>query len=118
MFYSGHGSGGPVFLHPESHLLVLGPPRSGKTRSVVVPNILCANGPVIATSTKNDLIDETSQARGQIGNVMVFDPSGMVSIPSHARRVYWSPINPNGSYSEILSVTRAMIDSSTLAGTS
>lgn len=118
MFYSGHGSGGPVFLHPESHLLVLGPPRSGKTRSVVVPNILCADGPVIATSTKNDLIDATSLARDRVGKVMVFDPSGRVNVPSHATRVYWSPINPNGTYSEILSTTRAMIDSSMLTGQS
>ncbi len=114
MFYAGRGIGGPVFLPRESHLLVLGPPRSGKTRSIVIPNILFSPGPVIATSTKSDLIEATHRERAIKGRILALDPSGAVPIPRNAERVYWSPISPTGSYSDALTVTRAMIDASIL----
>ncbi|NNN18484.1 MAG: type IV secretory system conjugative DNA transfer family protein [Acidimicrobiaceae bacterium] len=114
MFYAGNGLGGPVFLPHESHLLVLGPPRSGKTRSIVIPNIVLAPGPVIATSTKTDLLEATCDSRLSKGRVLVFDPSGSVALPDLAERVYWSPINPRGTFSDALAVTRAMIDASVL----
>ena len=116
MFYAGNGVGGPVFLPRESHLLVLGPPRSGKTRSIVIPNVLMAPGPVIATSTKSDLIAATHVQRTAKGRVFAFDPSGSVPLPANVERVYWSPISPNGTFSDALSVTRAMIDASLLLG--
>ncbi len=114
MFYAGHGIGGPVFLPPESHLLVLGPPRSGKTRSIVIPNILLAPGPVIATSTKSDLVEATSRERSKSGRVIAIDPSGSVPLSEDVERRYWSPIDPTGTYSDAIAVTRAMIDASIL----
>lgn len=116
MFYAGQGLGGPVFLPRESHLLVLGPPRSGKTRSIVVPNIIHAPGPVVATSTKSDLVEMSSSERARFGELLVFDPSGRVPLPENAKRVYWSPISPVGSYTSALTVTRAMVESATLVG--
>lgn len=116
MFYAGEGKGGPVFLPKESHFLVLGPPRSGKTRSIVIPNILASPGPVIATSTKSDLIEATFSARSKEGRVMVFDPSNRVAVPRGIVRVHWSPINPRGDFSDALVVTRAMVESSILIG--
>lgn len=116
MFYAGQGVGGPVFLPKESHLLVLGPPRSGKTRTLVVPNIIHAPGPVVATSTKSDLVEMSSLDRSRFGELLVFDPSGRVPLPSKAKRIYWSPIDPAGSYTNALTVTRAMVDAATLRG--
>lgn len=110
MFYAGTGMGGPVFLPWESHLLVLGPPRSGKTRSIVVPNVEFAPGPVIATSTKGDLMELTESARRGRGELMVFDPSDSILPVKGAERVHWSPVDPSGTYSRALSVTRAMVD--------
>ncbi len=43
--------------------MVLGPPRSGKTSSLIIPNVLSANGPVVTTSTKPDVLDATVAAR-------------------------------------------------------
>jgi hypothetical protein len=40
-------------------MLVLGPPRSGKTSTLVVPNVLAAPGPVLITSTKADVLRAT-----------------------------------------------------------
>ena len=40
--YLGQSAGGPSFAMPEHCVLVLGPPRSGKTSGIVVPNVLAA----------------------------------------------------------------------------
>ena len=45
---------------PQRSTLVLGPSRSGKTSSLVIPNILLAQGPVVSTSTKPDVMDATA----------------------------------------------------------
>lgn len=116
MFYAGQGVGGPVFLPNESHLLVLGPPRSGKTRTLVIPNIIHAPGPVVATSTKSDLIELSSLPRSKRGELLVFDPSGRVQLPDNARRIYWSPIDPQATYSSAITVTRSMVDCATIVG--
>ena len=38
-----------IWAGPQQAMLVLGPPRSGKTSSLVVPNVLAAPGPVLVT---------------------------------------------------------------------
>ena len=49
--YLGAGAVGAVLAPPEQAVLVLGPPRSGKTTALVIPNVLAAPGPVVTTST-------------------------------------------------------------------
>jgi len=61
--HAGARQGVPVFASPEHAVLVLGPPRSGKTSSLIIPNVLMAAGAVVSTSTKpdvqhNDVADE------------------------------------------------------------
>ncbi len=48
--------GGWVLADPESAVMVLGPPRSGKTSAVMIPAVLGASGAVIATSTKPEVM--------------------------------------------------------------
>jgi type IV secretory pathway TraG/TraD family ATPase VirD4 len=55
-FYLGQGDRGPAFAAPQQALLVIGPPRAGKTAGLVVPNVLAAPGAVIVTSTKPDVM--------------------------------------------------------------
>ncbi|HAM02223.1 MAG TPA: hypothetical protein DCQ30_08365, partial [Acidimicrobiaceae bacterium] len=57
--YLGAGARGPAWAPPEQSVLVLGPPRSGKTSSLVVPTVLAAGGPVVSTSTKPDVLEAT-----------------------------------------------------------
>ena len=71
---------------------MLGPPRSGKTSSVVVPNVFAAAGAVVAVSTKRDVMNETSSARARLGECLLFDPSGTVEVPRHVRPIGWSPL--------------------------
>ena len=43
---------------------------------VEIPTIIAASGPVISTATKPEVMEATMFARGEIGDVWLFDPSG------------------------------------------
>lgn len=83
---------GPVFAGTESSVLVIGPPRSGKTSSIVIPCVLDAPAAVVSTSTKTDVMAATLLRRWTVGNCYVFDPSGTIPIPDGAVRLQWSPV--------------------------
>ena len=53
--------------------------RAGKTTSRVIPAILDAPGPVLATSNKRDLPDATQAIRARSGRTWLFDPQGLAS---------------------------------------
>ncbi|GAA1219102.1 type IV secretory system conjugative DNA transfer family protein [Kitasatospora nipponensis] len=69
---------------------VIGPMGSGKTTRFFAPTIRKWAGPVLATSTKPDLVELTLDARRRDGRpVMVFDPQNIApSLP----RFRWTPI--------------------------
>ncbi|HXA34091.1 MAG TPA: type IV secretory system conjugative DNA transfer family protein, partial [Acidimicrobiales bacterium] len=81
-----------MFAPPEQSVLVLGPPRSGKTSSLIIPNLLVAAGPVVSASTKPDVTAATATARSRFGECLVFDPTGTMPAPDGLRRIRWSPI--------------------------
>jgi len=58
----------------EDNALLLGVQRSGKTSSVVVPTLLVWLGAVVATSTKEELVNLTLSRRREIGPAWVFAP--------------------------------------------
>ncbi len=58
--YVGEGRNGWMWAGAQRSTLVLGPPRSGKTSSLVIPNILLSDGPVVSTSTKPDVMQSTA----------------------------------------------------------
>ncbi|GHA19064.1 type IV secretory system conjugative DNA transfer family protein [Streptomyces echinoruber] len=70
---------------------VIGPMGSGKTMRFFAPTIRRWRGPVLATSTKPDLVELTLDARRRGDRpVLVFDPQNIVpSLP----RLRWSPID-------------------------
>lgn len=88
--------GGPLsrrpFLATEARhsVLVLGPTQSGKTSGLAIPAILEWEGPVIATSVKDDLARVTIAARCRGGPVWVFDPTAASGLDRLAR---WSPLS-------------------------
>ncbi len=106
----------PVYSPPEHGVLVLGPPRSGKTSSIVVPNVLAADGPVVVASTKRDVLDATGAARALNGAVAVFDPSGTVELPWWAERVGWSPVASARTWDRAVLIADAMVGASRGAG--
>ncbi|HEY5196246.1 MAG TPA: type IV secretory system conjugative DNA transfer family protein [Solirubrobacteraceae bacterium] len=108
--YLGANRGAWVFADPEHGVLLLGPPRSGKTSGVVIPALLAAPGACVSTSTKLDVLHATLAARRRSGDVWLFDPTG-----EHAgarvegvRRLSWSPVAAAGCWDEALLMARAM----------
>ena len=108
--------GGWVVADPESAVMVLGPPRSGKTSAVMIPAILGAPGSVISTSTKPDVMRVTAAVRSEVGQVWLFDPSATgQELPDGVRRLCWSPVAAAMSWDEALVMAKAMT-ASTRAG--
>lgn len=89
--YLGMSDQGWVSAHPESCLLVLGPPRSGKSSGLIVPNVLAASGPVLSASTKPDVLNWTLDARLRVGRCWVLAPPG-TPLPPEAVPLRWSPV--------------------------
>ncbi|MEV3853064.1 TraM recognition domain-containing protein [Streptomyces sp. NPDC050095] len=69
---------------------VIGPMGSGKTLRFFAPTIRSWAGPVLATSTKPDLVELTLDARQRDGQpVLAFDPQNIApSLP----KIRWTPI--------------------------
>jgi type IV secretion system protein VirD4 len=107
--YIGAGVTGWAWAEPEQAVLVLGPPRSGKTTSLAVPNVLAAAGAVVATSTKPDVLTATVAQRSQLGRCWLLDPTGTVSAPAGVTPVRWSPVAACSRWDEALVVARGMV---------
>jgi hypothetical protein len=73
-------------------MLLLGPPRSGKGQSLVIPTILDAPGAVLTTPNRPDNLAVTLSARARRGPVVVFDPQGLAHAPRLLPTLRWSPI--------------------------
>jgi type IV secretory pathway TraG/TraD family ATPase VirD4 len=106
--YLGAGTAGAAFAPPQQAVLVLGPPRSGKTSTLVIPNVLCAPGAVVSTSTKVDVLQATLEARASMGRCWLFDPSGSTPLPSGVTPLRWSPVAACRNWETALLTARAM----------
>jgi len=91
---------------------VLGPPRSGKTSSIVVPSVLSAHGAVVSTSTKPDVLRATIAARRTSGPCFLYDPSGTVEVPEGVTPVRWSPVESCRTWDDALLVARSLVGAS------
>lgn len=106
--YVGTARDGLCLADPQQSALILGPPRSGKTSCLAVPNVLLASGPVIVTSTKTDVLAATIAQRSRIGNCWLFDPTGSVGAPPGVTPIRWSPVAAARTWDESLAVARSM----------
>ena len=116
--YLGAGAAGPAWAQAEQAVLVLGPPRSGKTSSIVVPTVLGARGAVVSTSTKPDVLQATAPARRRDGPCLLYDPSGTVQTPDGVERVRWSPVKSCARWDDALLVARSLVGSTRPGGRS
>jgi type IV secretion system protein VirD4 len=107
--YLGIGGGGWAWTGRERSALVLGPSRSGKTSSVVIPNVLVAPGAVVSTSTKPDVLQLTAPARARCGWTLLFDPSTSIEPAEGVVRIGWSPLNSARDWDGALSMADAMV---------
>jgi len=97
-----------VWAGPESSVLVVGPPRAGKTSGLVIPNVLNAPGAVVSTSTKPDVFEFSMYRRWVLGNVFVFDPTGAIEIPDGAYPLRWSPVVGSDTFDASVAMAHAL----------
>ena len=103
--YLGRANGHDVSSGSQRSTLVLGPSRSGKTTSIIIPNLLLTDRAAITTSTKDDVVRELSRARRDVATLM-FDPSGTVETPAGVRRVGYSPVRQARTWDGAVLVAR------------
>jgi type IV secretion system protein VirD4 len=107
--YLGRGAHGDATSGHERSTLVLGPTRSGKTSSIIVPNLLMTMHASVVTSTKNDVVSLMSNARGD-GATLLFDPSGTVQTPHGVHRVGYSPLRQSLGWDGAVLASRSLLD--------
>jgi len=83
-----------VTAPPNVGALIVGPPRTGKSAGLVIPNVLAWQGSVVATSTRRELVERCAAHRQTMGTVWVFDPMGIFKggLPPGCIRLAWSPV--------------------------
>lgn len=79
--------GRPVYASCEDVVLVVGPPRVGKSAHMG-GTILDAPGPAVVTTTRGDLHDHTVTARAERGPVWVLNATGA----GPANTLRWNPV--------------------------
>jgi type IV secretory pathway TraG/TraD family ATPase VirD4 len=99
-----------VTAPPQVATLVIGPPRSGKTSGVIIPNIMAWSGPVLATSTRRDVLDACAGVRAPRGEVWCFEPlESTRGLPDGVRRLDWSPLRGCEVWDVALQRARALM---------
>lgn len=107
--YLGMGAAGPLFAPREVAALLLGPPRSGKSSCLMMPNVAGHGGAVVSASTKPDVMEATVAARRELGRCWLFDPSATLAAPGGVERVHWSPLHGSRHWDGATSVARALV---------
>jgi type IV secretion system protein VirD4 len=100
--------GGWRLARPQRAVLILGPPRSGKTSAVIIPALLVHDGPAVSTSTKPDVLCATAATRHRLGRIWQFDPTG-TSAANDAEQLRWSPLSASNTWDGAMLMARAMV---------
>lgn len=131
----GECHGVDAWLSLERPAYILAPARSGKTSRLMIPLIMEAPGPVLATSSRKDILDATFALRrdgfsmpGRTDSdgrhlthppspVWVFDPTGIVADePEYAPyRIHWNPLRGCEEPKRAQSVAAALVGSEELS---
>lgn len=93
----------------ERSTLVLGPSRSGKTSSFIIPNLLLTRRSCVITSTKSDVVNTMALARTD-GATLLFDPSGTVNAPASVHRIGYSPLRQSLTWDGAVLAARSLVD--------
>lgn len=86
----------PAHAEPDSPLLVIGPPGSNKSASIMIVNALMAVGPLFCISSRVDIFRATARIRGRMGVVGHFSATGK-QMPG-ARSWRFSPLQGCDDY--------------------
>ena len=97
---------------PLHSVCVLGPSRSGKTLSVVIPALREWDGPSICTSVKADVLKATETKRAKIGPVLVYDPTNSTGRTSAT----WNPLASCTTWPDAWEMASWLVDASAPSG--
>jgi type IV secretory pathway TraG/TraD family ATPase VirD4 len=106
--FLGNSDLGPVFAPAEHGVLVLGPPRAGKSTALAMPNLFCSTGSVLAVSTKPDLIAATLGTRSRLGPTLLFDPDESTAMTGLSP-IGWSPLHGSLLWDQAVLTADAMV---------
>ena len=107
--YLGRGISGDAFSGAERSTLILGPSRSGKTSSLIIPNLLMTTHAAITTSTKDDVVKLLATSRRDVPQ-LIFDPSGTVETPIGTTAISFSPIRLARTWDGALLTARSLVN--------
>jgi type IV secretion system protein VirD4 len=96
-------TGRRLFGSAEDSYLYLGPPRSGKSMHLVIPQTLAAPGAALVTETRDEILTHTYALRARHGPVAVFDPQHLAT--GHVPRLRWAP--QHGCADPLTAIVRA-----------
>ena len=108
--YLGRGLSGDAWAAPGRSVLVLGPSRSGKTTSLIIPNLLMSGTAVVTTSTKPDILRSVASARRDVPQLL-YDPSGTIPCPPGITGIGFSLLDAANTWDGALQVARSLTDS-------
>ncbi|HEX8104580.1 MAG TPA: type IV secretory system conjugative DNA transfer family protein [Solirubrobacteraceae bacterium] len=78
-----------IAAETRQSLIVIAPTQTSKTTGLAIPALLEWDGPVLATSVKTDLVRDTLAHRRQLGDVKIYDPTGVTGLPAAG----WTPLS-------------------------
>jgi type IV secretory pathway TraG/TraD family ATPase VirD4 len=104
--WAGQTATGALRTPPDCAAIVVGPPKSGKTRKVIAPTLAAWAGPALVTSTKGDILKSAAH-RARLGPVAVYDPTGSLGRPEVS--VGFSPLSRCGSWDGAVEVAAALL---------
>jgi type IV secretory pathway TraG/TraD family ATPase VirD4 len=96
-------TGRRLFGSAEDSYLYLGPPRSGKSMHLVIPQTLAAPGAALVTETRDEILTHTYALRARHGPVAVFDPQHLAA--GRVPRLRWAP--QHGCTDPLTAIVRA-----------
>jgi type IV secretion system protein VirD4 len=104
--YAGRVENGVLWTPPDSAAIIVGPPKSGKTRKVIAPTLAAWAGPAFVTSTKGDIL-QSAQHRSRYGPVALYDPTGSLGQPDAC--VGFTPLSRCGTWDGAVEVAVALL---------
>lgn len=107
--YLGRAQRGDAMSGSQRSTLVLGPSRSGKTSSLIIPNLLMTSRSCVVTSTKDDVVSLMAQSKRD-GATLLFDPSGTVATPHGVQRIGYSPLHQARDWDGAVLASRSLVD--------
>ncbi|MFI6336291.1 type IV secretory system conjugative DNA transfer family protein [Streptomyces sp. NPDC050535] len=93
---------------PMRPVLVIGPQRSRKTTSMVIPTLLEWKGAAVVTSVRTDVLFGSFERRSSAGRVYVYEPAGRLQREGPV--MGWNPLDDCSTWDGAMATSRALTE--------